>query len=156
MKLHIFAVGRKMPAWVTAGFDEYARRMPRTLRIELTEIKPADRTMGESVVQWLEAEAQRIRTALPADCARVVLDERGELPTTADLARRLGRWQQEARDVAFIIGGADGTARGLQRDADWLFALSRLTLPHGLARVLLAEQLYRAASLLAGHPYHRE
>jgi len=145
-----------MPAWISAGCDEYMRRMPRTLRVELTEIRPADRTMGESVAHWLENEAQRIRSALPADCARVVLDERGELPTTAELARRLERWQREARDVAFVIGGADGTAHSLQRDTDWLFALSRLTLPHALCRVVLVEQLYRAAMLLAGHPYHRE
>jgi len=145
-----------MPAWINTGFEEYARRMPRTLRIELTEIKPADRTAGEQTAQWLEVEAKRIRAALPADTIRVVLDERGELPTTADFARRLERWRRETPSIAFIIGGADGIARELQREADWLLALSRLTLPHGLARVLLAEQLYRAAMLLAGHPYHRE
>jgi 23S rRNA (pseudouridine1915-N3)-methyltransferase len=156
MKLHVFAVGRKMPAWVNAGFDEYARRMPRTLRLELIEIKPADRASGERSVQWLVTEAQRIRATVPADCVQVVLDERGELPTTVEFARRLECWQRDARPVAFIIGGADGIATELQRDADWLLALSRLTLPHGLARVLLAEQLYRATSVLAGHPYHRE
>jgi 23S rRNA (pseudouridine1915-N3)-methyltransferase len=156
MKLHVFAVGRKMPAWVNAGFDEYARRMPRTLRVELMEIKPAARTGGEQSAQWLRIEAQRIRAAVPAGCVQVVLDERGKLPTTDEFARRLESWQRDARPVAFIIGGADGIAWEFQRGADWLLALSRLTLPHGLTRVLLAEQLYRAASLLAGHPYHRE
>ncbi len=156
MKLQVFAVGRKMPAWVNAGFDEYARRMPRTLCVELIEIKPAVRASGERSAQWLVTETQRIRAAVPTDCVQVVLDERGELPTTIEFARRLEHWQRDARPVAFIIGGADGTARELQRDADWLLALSRLTLPHGLTRVLLAEQLYRVASLLAGHPYHRE
>ena len=156
MKLHILAVSRKMPAWVDAGFTEYARRMPRALPVDISEIKPADRANGETAARWRATEAQRIRAALPADCLRVVLDEHGELPTTADIARRLERWQGDAQDVAFIIGGPDGIARELQREADWQLALSRLTLPHGLVRVLLAEQLYRAASLLAGHPYHRE
>jgi len=156
MKLRVLAVGRKMPAWVDTGFAEYARRMPRTMPVALIEVKPADRARGGTAAQWRAVEMQRIRAALPADGASVVLDERGELPTTADLARRLERWRREARDVAFIIGGVDGTARELQREADWLLALSRFTLPHGLARVLLAEQLYRAVSLLAGHPYHRE
>jgi 23S rRNA (pseudouridine1915-N3)-methyltransferase len=156
MKLYVIAVGRKMPAWTAAGFDEYVRRLPRTLRVELIEIKPADRAAHESPAHWRATEAQRIRAALPAKAVCVVLDERGELPTTAEFARRLECWRRETPSVAFIIGGADGTAHELQRDADWLLALSRFTLPHGLTRVLLAEQIYRVAALLAGHPYHRE
>jgi 23S rRNA (pseudouridine1915-N3)-methyltransferase len=158
MKLRIVAVGHKMPAWIHAGYTEYAQRMPREARVELTEIKPAARTgSGEkSTQQWLDLEAQRISAALPARARKVVLDERGKTLTTAELARRLERWKQEGVDVAFIIGGADGTARALQQQADLLWSLSPLTLPHGLCRVILAEQLYRAASLLAGHPYHRE
>ncbi len=156
MKLRIVAVGHKMPAWINAGYAEYAQRMPREARVELTEIKPAARAGGKSAQQWLDLEAQRISAALPARARKVVLDERGKSLTTADLARRLERWKQDGLDVAFIIGGADGTARALQQDADLLWSLSPLTLPHGLCRVILAEQLYRAASLLAGHPYHRE
>lgn len=157
MKFVVIAVGRKMPAWIDAGFSEYAQRMPRECRTELLEVKPATRsgTGGKTVQQWLAIEAERIRAALPARCMKVVLDERGRSFTTADLARRIERWKQEGRDVAFVIGGADGTASGLRQDADLLLALSPLTLPHGLCRVILAEQLYRAASLLAGHPYHR-
>jgi 23S rRNA (pseudouridine1915-N3)-methyltransferase len=158
MKFRIVAVGHKMPAWINAGFTEYAQRMPREARVELVEIKPATRNgSGEKAVrQWLAVEADRIRAALPARTYKVVLDERGTASTTADIARRIERWKQDGVDVAFVIGGADGTARELQQDADLSLSLSPLTLPHGLCRILLAEQLYRAVSLLAGHPYHRE
>ena len=158
MKFLVLAVGHRMPAWVNAGFNEYAQRMPRISRIELKEIRPTVRSgAGEkSVRQWLAAEAERIRAALPARCFMVVLDERGTPCATADFARRIERWRQEGRDVAFVIGGADGTSRELQRQADLLLSLSPLTLPHGLCRIVLAEQLYRAVSLLAGHPYHRQ
>jgi 23S rRNA (pseudouridine1915-N3)-methyltransferase len=158
MKFRIVAVGHKMPAWINAGFAEYARRMPREARIELVEIKPAARAgSGEkSTLQWLAVEAERVRTALPERITKVVLDERGKALTTAELARRIERWKQDGDDVAFVIGGADGTARSLQQEAGLLLSLSPLTLPHGLCRVMLAEQLYRAVSLLAGHPYHRE
>jgi 23S rRNA (pseudouridine1915-N3)-methyltransferase len=157
MKFHIVAVGHRMPAWINVGFSEYAQRMPRECRIELREIKPATRSGGgeKSVRQWLATEAERIRAALPARCFISVLDERGTPFTTADLARRIERWKHDGRDVAFVIGGADGTARELKQKADLVLSLSSLTLPHGLCRVALAEQLYRAASLLAGHPYHR-
>ncbi len=158
MKFCIVAVGHKMPAWINAGFDAYAQRMPRASRIELVEIKPAVRSGAGAgpVGQWLAAEAERIRAALPKRCFKVVLDVHGKTATTAGLAHRIGRWRQEGRDVAFVIGGADGTASELKQDADLLLSLSALTLPHGMCRVLLAEQLYRAVSLLAGHPYHRE
>ena len=157
MKFLVIAVGNKMPAWINTGFNEYAQRMPRECRTALIEVKPATRSgAGEkSVQQWLAIEAERIRAVLPARGYRVVLDERGKSFTTADVARRIERWKQDGRDVAFVIGGADGTARDLQHEADLLLALSPLTLPHGLCRVILAEQLYRAVSLLAGHPYHR-
>jgi 23S rRNA (pseudouridine1915-N3)-methyltransferase len=158
MKLRILAVGDRMPAWIDAGFAEYARRMPREARIELVQIKPAARTRsgGNSATQWCDLEAQRINAALRARVRKVVLDERGKSLTTIELARRLERWKQEGDDVAFIVGGADGTAVALQHDAELVWSLSPLTLPHALCRVILAEQLYRAVSLLAGHPYHRE
>ncbi len=158
MKFLVVAVGHRMPGWIATGFEEYAQRMPRTARMELKEIKPATRSGGSaaSVQQWLAVEAERIRNALPRQCLRVVLDEKGKLCSTRDLARRIESWQQEGRDIAFVIGGADGTEPGLQQQADLLLSLSPLTLPHGLCRVLLAEQIYRAISLTAGHPYHRE
>jgi 23S rRNA (pseudouridine1915-N3)-methyltransferase len=158
MKFLIVAIGHRMPAWINAGFSEYARRLPRESRTELIEIKPAARsgTGAKSVQQWLAVEAERIRTALPKRCFKVVLDARGKAFATADIARRVERWKQDGQDVAFVIGGADGTARELQQEADLLLSLSPLTLPHGLCRVMLAEQLYRAVSLLAHHPYHRQ
>jgi 23S rRNA (pseudouridine1915-N3)-methyltransferase len=148
-----------MPGWVHAGYTEYARRLPRETRLELREIKPASRPATASagaLRQMLSLEADRIRAALPAGGYKVILDERGKALTTTELARRMELWRREGRDVAFVIGGADGIADEMKRDADLVFSLSSLTLPHGLCRVLLAEQLYRAASLLAGHPYHRE
>jgi 23S rRNA (pseudouridine1915-N3)-methyltransferase len=162
MKIFVVAVGHKMPVWINTGFKEYAQRMPREARIELVEIKPATRGKSgsggtdRSAEKWMAIEAERISTALPARCVKVVLDERGKACNTTELARRIESWRQDGGNVAFIIGGADGTAPDLQRDADLLLALSAFTLPHGLCRVMLAEQLYRAVSLLAGHPYHRE
>ena len=145
-----------MAAWIAAGFDEYARRMPRTLPVRLTEIKPEPRGAATPVERLIEAEARRIRAAYPAGCVKVVLDERGRGCTTRELARRIEQWQSQGRDAAFVIGGADGLSDAMRDDADWLWSLSALTLPHGLVRVILAEQLYRAASILGNHPYHRD
>ncbi|MEW6314501.1 MAG: 23S rRNA (pseudouridine(1915)-N(3))-methyltransferase RlmH [Pseudomonadota bacterium] len=156
MKLHLIAVGDKMPQWVDAAFGEYAKRMPRELRLELVEVKAEKRASGKSVAQVQTLEAQRILAALPAKSVRVVLDERGEQVTTVQLARWLEVWMQGGRDVTFVIGGADGLDAGLKQSAEKLLAVSAMTLPHGLVRVLLAEQLYRAASIIAGHPYHRK
>jgi 23S rRNA (pseudouridine1915-N3)-methyltransferase len=160
MKFHVVAVGHRMPAWICAGFDDYAKRMPREARLVLREIKPENRGKGlageQSIARMLAAEHRRILAALPANCRRVVLDERGRNFSTRQLADNIARWQQDARDVAFIIGSADGTAAALQKEADMLWSLSPLTLPHGLVRVVLAEQLYRAVSILHNHPYHRD
>jgi len=145
-----------MPSWITEGFNEYAKRMPREAKIELLEIKPEPRTTGKSVVQIMEAEAQRIQAALPRDVLRIALDERGAHWTTKQLAQQLQEWMGGGRDVAFIIGGADGLHESVRSSANQLLALSAMVLPHGMVRVLLAEQLYRAHSLLNNHPYHRE
>ena len=147
-----------MPEWITAGFNEYAKRMPREMPLKLIELKPEARrdTPGTgAAVRVLEKEAQRIETAMPKDAVMVVLDESGKSVTTKQLAQRLIQWREGGRDVAFVIGGADGTAAHLKSSAHWLWSLSPLTLPHGLVRVILAEQLYRAVSILNNHPYHR-
>jgi len=154
MKFLVVAVGHRMPAWVDAGFAEYAGRMPREARIGLVTLKPA--AHGGPVKRALETEGERILAALPRGCVRVALDERGTLIGTMDLARRIARWRETGRDVAFIVGGADGLAATVKESADFVWSLSPLTLPHGLARVVLAEQLYRAVSILHNHPYHRE
>lgn len=156
MKLHVVAVGTRMPVWVDAGFDEYARRMPRDARLELTEIKPESRGVGRAIGRLLEAEEKRIRAAVPAGSLRIALDERGTLLATTELARRLERWRSAGSDLAFLIGGPDGLAATLKRDAAFTWSLTPLTLPHGLARVVLVEQLYRAVSILHNHPYHRD
>jgi 23S rRNA (pseudouridine1915-N3)-methyltransferase len=155
MKLLVIAVGNKMPRWVNEAFEEYAKRMPRDLRIELVEVRPEPRTSGKSTVQLLEAEAGRIGRAVPRGALRVALDERGRELTTAGLAQWLAAQRQGGRDIAFLIGGADGLAPAV-KGAEQVLRLSAMTLPHGLARVLLAEQLYRAVAILAHHPYHRE
>ncbi len=156
MKLIIVAVGHKMPDWITTGFNEYTKRMPREARIALLEIKPEPRTTGKTTTQIMEAEAQRILVALPQNCLRIALDERGIQPTTRQFAAQMQDWMREGRDVAFIIGGADGLHESVKQAAQQLLALSALTLPHAVVRVLLAEQLYRAHSLMHNHPYHRE
>ncbi len=156
MKLLILAVGHKMPDWITSGFNEYAKRMPREAKIELVEIKPEARNSGKTAAQIMEAEAQRIRAALPAGVLCIALDEHGATPTTKQLMQQMQDWMRQGRDVAFIIGGADGLHESVKHQAQHLMALSVLTLPHGMVRVLLAEQLYRAHSLMHNHPYHRE
>lgn len=156
MKLLILAVGHKMPSWITDGFNEYTKRMPREAKIELIEIKPEPRTTGKTVPQIMEAEAQRIRNVLPQNVLKVVLDERGAHWTTKQLAQHFKEWQGGGCDVVFIIGGADGLHESIRKGANHLLALSAMVMPHGMVRVLLAEQLYRAYSLLHNHPYHRE
>jgi len=144
-----------MPAWVTAGYDEYAKRLPRDFALTLIELKPEPRDRGRSVAQLLGAEAVRIAAAC-AGATVIALDERGSLWTTRQLADNLQQWREARADVAFVIGSADGIDTGFKRSAAARVALSAMTLPHALVRVVLAEQLYRAASLLAGHPYHRD
>jgi len=140
-----------MPAWVDAGYAEYAKR----IAVELVELKPEPRTHGRTTAQLLAAEAGRVRAAC-AGSRMVVLDERGKAWSTRDLASKIAQWKVDAQDVAFVIGSADGLDASLKREAEVMIALSSFTLPHGLVRVMMAEQLYRAISLDAGHPYHRE
>ncbi len=157
MKCTIVAVGHRMPAWIAAGYEEYARRMPREMPLRLAELKPearSDETPG-AIRRVLEAEAKRIRAALPGGCTCIALDERGTQFSSEELADRVRRWRMDGRDLAFVIGGADGLESAFKSEAAQLWSLSRLTLPHGLARVVLAEQLYRAATIVQGHPYHR-
>lgn len=155
MRIRLIAVGQRLPSWIDAGCEEYIKRLPREWSFELIALKAAARPEGKPVAAAMQAEARAIAGAIPAGSRRVLLDERGRQVTTAELARGLARWQQDGRDVALVVGGADGLDPELRKSADETLALSQLTLPHGLARLLLVEQLYRAASLLQGHPYHR-
>ena len=155
MKLRIVALGARMPAWVAAGYADYAKRLPRDYTVELVELKPAPRGRGRSAGQILEAEAQRIDGACEG-CRLIACDERGRAWTTRELARELSRWHDDAESVAFVIGSADGLAQRIRIRASTLLSLSALTLPHALVRIVLIEQIYRAVSLIGGHPYHRE
>jgi 23S rRNA (pseudouridine1915-N3)-methyltransferase len=160
VKLHLLAVGHRMPAWVATGFEDYARRFPRDTPLLLREIRPEPRGTAEPspalVERLLRSEATRLRNALPAGAVAVALDERGEALTTRQFAQMLSRWLPEGRDLAFLVGGADGLDPEIKRSAQVVLSLSAMTLPHQLVRVLLAEQLYRAVSLLRNHPYHRD
>ena len=156
MKIIVIAVGARMPSWVAEGYREYAKRMPPKSALELIEIKPEARTSGKTAAQMLAAEALRIRAALPKGARVIALDEHGKDMSTCGLAVQLEAWMQEKGPLAFLIGGADGLDAALKKTAMMQLRLSSLTLPHGLARVLLAEQLYRALSIIGGHPYHRE
>lgn len=155
MQLIIAAVGHKMPDWIETGFTEYAKRMPPECRLVLKEIKPADRAGGRTAETVMAQERTRIESALPKGARIIALDERGKDITTVQLAKYLTDWQQDGRDVTFVIGGADGLDAQFKAGADMLVRISSLTLPHGMVRVLLAEQLYRAWSITQNHPYHR-
>lgn len=155
MKILILAVGDKLPAWAETAVAEYLKRMPREARVEVVPIRPEKRA-GQSAERIKALEAARILEKLPTGCALVAMDEHGREPTTRELSQILDGWLHSGRDVALVIGGADGLAPEILGRAEATLSLSRLTLPHALARVLLAEQLYRAWSLLANHPYHRD
>jgi 23S rRNA (pseudouridine1915-N3)-methyltransferase len=155
MKLRIISVGHKMPAWVEVACTDYVKRMPRELSIEIIEIKPEKRAAGNNTENIQALEAKRILEAVGKDFL-VACDERGQEITTLQLAEKLNSWQTLGRDISIVIGGADGLHASLKQRADWLFGLSKLTLPHAFVRVLLCEQLYRAHSVNLGHPYHRE
>ena len=155
MQLIIAAVGHKMPAWIETGFGEYAKRMPPECRIQLKEIKPVERSGSRTADTVMAQERTKIEAAIPKGSRIIALDERGKDLTSAQLAQLLVQWQQDGRDVTFVIGGADGLDAGFKASADMLLRISSLTLPHGMVRVMLAEQLYRAWSITQNHPYHR-
>ena len=156
MKLTIIAVGQKMPAWAQTAFDDYAKRFPPELPLNCKTVKTEPRAGGKTAEQTMLAERTRIEAAIPKNAHMVALDERGTSLTTKALADKLRAWQQMGDDVALLIGGPDGLHPQLRQAAHERIRLSDLTLPHAMARVLLAEQLYRAWSVNAGHPYHRE
>lgn len=155
MKLNIISVGHKMPNWVDTACQEYMKRMPRELSLDITEIKPDKRAGGKNSQVVQEAEATRILKAANKDYL-VACDEHGKAVSTTQLAEKLKQWQSFGRDVSIIVGGADGLAPSLIQQADECLSLSKLTMPHAFVRVLLAEQLYRAYSITQNHPYHRE
>ena len=156
MKLKLIALGGHQPTWVVDGVDEYAKRFASDWPFELCEIKPERRAANRSTALLLAAEAERIRTQVPRQALTIVLDERGEQLSTRELSAKLSEWSREAPSAAFVIGSADGLDASFKAGAHFRMGMSRLTLPHGLIRIFLVEQLYRALSLLSAHPYHRD
>lgn len=155
MHIRVLAVGDRQPVWVNAAFDDYSARLPRDWRFSLTALPAAQRSKKQNTATAVRAEGQALLADINSAERVVVLDEHGQQCTSVALADRLGSWQSDGRDVCLVIGGADGLSAECLARAEQSWSLSRLTLPHGLVRVVLAEQLYRASSLRAGHPYHR-
>ena len=156
MRVRLIAVGSRMPKWVREAYEDYITRLGSGLKVSLVEIEPGQRSAGRPPQKAMEAEAQKLLGALRKDEYVVVLDERGAEMTTRELAAWLKTRMQEGRDVAFLVGGPDGFAPEVVARSDFKWSLSRLTFPHALVRVVLAEQLYRAHAVLANHPYHRD
>jgi 23S rRNA (pseudouridine1915-N3)-methyltransferase len=155
MLIHLLCVGRRMPAWVEAGYQEYAKRLPPECALRLVEIEPGHRGKGASREVARREEGSRLLAALPKGARVIALDERGSTWNTTQLAAELAMWLGSGQDLALLVGGAEGLDQACRDHADRLWSLSPLTFPHPLVRVILAEQLYRAWSLLSGHPYHR-
>ena len=155
MRARLISVGERMPAWVSDGFAEYTKRLSRELPLELVELRLGERGKGRDLARALEDEGAAMLAAIPRGSHVVALDGRGKTWSSEDLAAQLARWRMGGRDLAFLIGGPDGLAGPALARADQRFSLGTLTLPQMLVRLILAEQLYRAVSLLGNHPYHR-
>jgi len=155
VKLLLVAVGQRPPAWADTAYADFAKRFPPEMRLELKAVKAEPRS-GKTAAQLMAAEGQRIEAAVPRGVRRVVLDEHGDRLTTVQLSARMTAWMRDGRDVALLVGGPDGLDPALKSSADETLRLSDLTLPHAFVRVLLAEALYRAWTVMTNHPYHRE
>ena len=155
MKLLLLAVGQRQPAWADTAYADFAKRFPPELKLELRAVKAEPRG-SKTAEQLMASEATRLEAAIPKGARRVVLDERGTRLTTRQLAERIKAWMNDGRDVALLVGGPDGLDASLKATADETLRLSDLTLPHAFVRVLLAEALYRAWTVMVNHPYHRE
>ncbi|MDG4811721.1 23S rRNA (pseudouridine(1915)-N(3))-methyltransferase RlmH [Hydrogenovibrio sp. 3SP14C1] len=156
MNIHFIVVGQKMPVWVQTGYAEYVKRLPKACTLKLVELPMATRGKSGSVAQYKTEEAKRILAAVPKGAKLIVLDEKGQEPSTVQFSQKLDDWLASGQDVALVVGGPDGLDASLIQQAEWKWGLSKLTLPHPLVRVLVAEQIYRAWSVLQNHPYHRE
>jgi 23S rRNA (pseudouridine1915-N3)-methyltransferase len=155
MHARLIAIGERMPGWVAEGFAEYAKRLSHDLKLELVEIKPGARGKGRDDARAMADEGAALLAALPRDAHVVALDGRGNAWSSEQLAQQLSSWRMAGRDLAFLIGGPDGHAPEVLQRADQRWSLGPLTLPHMLVRLVVAEQLYRAVTILNGHPYHR-
>lgn len=156
MKITLLTLGHKMPDWVNTAFNNYNHRLPPHLKIQMLELAAVSRNKGLNVTQIKAEEAALINKQLKPDCLNIALDEKGKAVSTAFLAEQLNQWQMNGQDVNLIVGGADGLDDSIVKASHQCWSLSKLTFPHQLVKVILAEQLYRAFSLLNNHPYHRE
>lgn len=156
MRIHLLAAGARQPAWINAGYEEFAQRLPPECRLQLHEIPLSAARKRNDVARAIRDEGQGILAALPDRASVIALDVSGRSFTSESLARQLNHWLQDGRDLALMIGGPDGLSQECLQRAELKWSLSALTLPHGLVRVLVAEQLYRAWTILQGHPYHRD
>ena len=154
MKIRILAVGQKMPKWVSETFSNYNQRLNKSQQLELIEIPPVVRNKSTTAEKAKETEGERILSKLKASEIIVLFDEKGKSISTKELAHSIQNWQMQGQDIALIIGGADGVSHQIKQKAKIKWSLSALTFPHPLVRVILAEQIYRAYSLLSNHPYH--
>lgn len=155
MRLRILAIGNKMPAWVTLGFQEYAKRFPASCPLELCEIAAEKRTPHSDLPRLVEKEGDKLLSIVKSTHRIIALDVNGKSPSTEALAVQMAEWQREGKNIDFLIGGPDGLSEACLKQANNLWSLSPLTLPHPLVRIVLTEQLYRALMILQGHPYHR-
>lgn len=156
MNIHLIAVGTRMPAWIQAGYEEYAKRLTLDCRLKLIEITAGKRTKNSDVARILQEEGERTLAHIPSNSLVIALDIKGQNWDTPTLAQQLNKWQHDGRDVSLLIGGPEGLAANCLAKAEKKWSLSALTFPHPLVRIIVAEQLYRAWSLLKGHPYHRD
>jgi 23S rRNA (pseudouridine1915-N3)-methyltransferase len=155
MRARLIAVGERMPGWVAEGFAEYRKRLSRELPLELIELRPGARGKGRDDARAVLDEGVAMLAAIPRDTHVIALDGRGKSWSSEELAAQLSQWRMAGRDLAFLIGGPDGHAPDVLARAEQRWSLGPLTLPHMLVRLVLAEQLYRATTIAAGHPYHR-
>ena len=155
MNIHLISVGNRMPRWVEDGYQEYAKRLPPECRLKLVEIQLGHRGKNSDIKRTVRDEGERMLKAIPRDCQVLALDVGGHAWSTEQLSSCLGGWMGSGRDIALLVGGPEGLSDRCRQRADGRWSLSPLTLPHPLVRVVLAEQLYRAWSILRGHPYHR-
>lgn len=156
MQIDLIAVGKKMPAWIETAVKEYTKRLPRNIQFKIVEITPAIRGKNNNAENYKQKEQENIEAALSAGSIVIALDERGKSISSQQLADQLQTWNDEQQHISIIIGGADGLSDGIKNKANQMWSLSKMTLPHGLVRVMLVEQIYRAWTITQNHPYHRE
>lgn len=156
MQIDLIAVGKKMPAWIETAVKEYTKRLPRNIQFKINEITPAIRGKNNNAENYKQKEQENIEAALSAGSIVIALDERGKSISSQQLADQLQTWNDEQQHISIIIGGADGLSDGIKNKANQMWSLSKMTLPHGLVRVMLVEQIYRAWTITQNHPYHRE